>query len=94
MASFLVRQLLESCSCNNLRRQPALEGREIYMNVDPRNAADTPFEVHDALQHAHSVDWQPDELSAQTGAPAHSSEDQESFKQQLTDLDLDDSDSV
>ncbi|MGY3473413.1 hypothetical protein [Bradyrhizobium ottawaense] len=64
------------------------------MNVDPRNAADTPFQVHDALQHAHSVDWQPEKLSAQTGAPAHSSEDQESFEQQLNDLDLDDLDSV
>lgn len=64
------------------------------MSVDPRNAADTPFEVHDALQHSHSVDWQSDELNAQTGAPAHSSEDQESFEQQLNDLDLNDSCSV
>ncbi|WP_245323251.1 hypothetical protein [Bradyrhizobium shewense] len=58
------------------------------------NAADTPFQVHDALLHAHTVDWQPNELSAQTGAPAHSSEDQESFEQQLNDLNLDDLDSV
>ncbi|MGY3582702.1 hypothetical protein ACVIGB_008232 [Bradyrhizobium sp. USDA 4341] len=64
------------------------------MNVDPRNAADTPFEVHDVLQQPSQVDGQSDELSAQTSAPAHSSEDQASFEQQLEDLDLDDQDSA
>ncbi len=39
------------------------------MNVDPRNAADTPFEVHDVLQQPSRIDRQSDELSAQTSAP-------------------------
>ncbi|VIO69207.1 hypothetical protein CI1B_25600 [Bradyrhizobium ivorense] len=57
------------------------------MNVDPRNPADTPFEAHDVLQQPHRVDRQPAELNAHTDAPAHRSEDQASFEQQLNDLD-------
>ncbi|MGY4157820.1 hypothetical protein ACVINW_003662 [Bradyrhizobium sp. USDA 4461] len=58
------------------------------MNVDPRNAADALFELQDMPQ-PHRTDRQPDELSAQTSAPAHSSEAQASFEQQLDDLDPD-----
>lgn len=93
MAPSLVCQLLESCACNNLGWHPALR-KERDMNVDPRNAVDTPFEVHNVVQQARRVHGQQDELGAESSATAHNSEDQASFEQQLNDLDLDDLDSV
>ncbi|WP_176937065.1 hypothetical protein [Bradyrhizobium brasilense] len=64
------------------------------MNIDPRNAADAPFELQDVLRQPHRTGRQPDELSAQTSTPAHSSDDQASFEQQLDDLDPDELNSV
>jgi len=64
------------------------------MNVDPGNAADTPFEVHNPPQEPRRVHVPQDELNAQISAPAHSSNDTASFEQQLHDLTLDDVDSV
>ncbi|WP_258763525.1 hypothetical protein [Bradyrhizobium arachidis] len=64
------------------------------MNVDPRNAVDTPFEVHNAAQQAPCVHGQQNELGAENSATTHNSEVQASFEQQLNDLDLDDLDSV
>ncbi|WP_271673017.1 hypothetical protein [Bradyrhizobium sp. CCBAU 51627] len=63
------------------------------MNVDS-NAADTPFEAHNVLEPPGRFGRQQDELGGQTSAPAHTSEDQASFEQQLNDLHLDDLDSV
>ncbi|TWB51258.1 hypothetical protein [Bradyrhizobium sacchari] len=51
-----------------------------------------PFEAHNALQ--QPPHGQQDELDAQIGTPAHNSEDQASFEQQLNDLDLDDLNSI
>ncbi|WP_407193290.1 hypothetical protein [Bradyrhizobium sp. STM 3566] len=55
------------------------------MNVDPRNAPDNSFEVHQP----HHVDGQQDGLSAYTSAPT-SSDAQASFERQLNDLAPDD----
>ncbi|MEY9591053.1 hypothetical protein ABIA06_003344 [Bradyrhizobium yuanmingense] len=64
------------------------------MNVDPGNAADTPFEAHNPLQEPRQVHGPQDELNSQISAPAYSTDDQESFEQHLNDLNLDDVDSL
>ncbi|MEY9362938.1 hypothetical protein ABH994_005659 [Bradyrhizobium yuanmingense] len=64
------------------------------MNVDPANAADTPFEVYNPLEEPRRVHGPQDELDTQIGAPAPNSDDQASFEQQLNDLNPDDVDSV
>lgn len=57
------------------------------MNVDPRNPVDTPFDAHGVLKQPHQANRQPAELSAHANTPAHRSENQASFEQQLDGLD-------
>ncbi|WP_166303946.1 hypothetical protein [Bradyrhizobium sp. 2S1] len=56
------------------------------MNIDPRNAAETPVCVHDVLPQPHRVPRELDESNAQTSSTAEPSADQASFEQQLDDL--------
>ncbi|MGY3695604.1 hypothetical protein ACVIGA_005684 [Bradyrhizobium sp. USDA 3240] len=81
IAYFPVRQLPECYIYENVHERAVLERHPI--NIDPRNAAETPVGVHDVLPQPHRVPRQLDESNAQTSSRAEPSADQASFEQHL-----------